>query len=147
MRFFEIYYIPKGTGAYEIIGDILSDINLVNEINESVEEKGLFVAKVTVDEKTVAKAHPKEAKAMGKAPPSKMYRAKVAAHRKKRFGEGEKVSADFDIHVVSGENHDCIVLNGRKEYEGLGKLLLSHVRRKVLPKLDPLEHVIVVKSY
>ena len=134
MRFFEISYIPKPAKAFKIVGEILSDSELVNEINEQVGEEGIFLANIEV----------KKQKVKDEAPTIN-YHTKIKGDDR-RDSEAKKLSADFTLQVVSGESHDCIVVSGEDEHAEMAKVLLSHIRTKILPKVDPLSNVIVLKS-
>lgn len=132
MRFFEITYIPKGQKAFEIVGDILSDAGLVTEINEDVDEHGLFLANLEVVEEA--------------AKDEMNYATKVSGHKKRLLGKNP-VSADLSIQVVSGEKHDSIVVSGDREHKDVGALIAKHIRGRILPNTGALDSVIVVKSY
>ena len=134
MRFFEISYIPKPAKAFKIVGEILSDSELVNEVNEQVGEDGIFLAKIEVKRKNVKDEAP-----------TVNYHTKVRGDDQ-REAEPVKVDADFTFQVVSGKKYDCIVVSGEDEHAEMAKILLSHIRTKILPKVDPLQNVIVVKS-
>lgn len=135
MRFFEISYIPKPAKAFKIVGEILSDNELVNEINEQVGEEGIFLANIEVKKKTKK----------GAEAPTVDYHTKIKGDDR-REKDLKKLSADFTLQVVSGTNYDCIVVSGEEEHEEMAKILLSHIRVKILPRVDPLNNVIIVKS-
>jgi len=135
MRFFEISYIPKPAKAFKIVGELLSDSELVNEINEQVGEEGLFLAKIEV----------KKEKVTGEEVPTVNYHTKVKGDDR-REAEVKPLNADFTFQVVSGDNYDCIVVSGEEDHKEVATLLLSHIRTKILPKVDPLQNIIVVKS-
>ena len=134
MQFFEISYIPKGSKAFELVGKILSDKSLAKEMNETAGEGDVFLTNIKV-EKEKMKAEK----------PTLRYATSVHSEDRSTPDVVKKV-ADFDIRVMKGDSHDCIVVSGKEEHKEVAKLLLSHIRTKVLPTVGPLEKVIIVKS-
>lgn len=132
MRFFEITYIPKGQKAFELVGDILTDQRLVNEINADVGQHGLFLANLEVVESN--------------KPGEKHYAAKASGHRKALLGR-TSLAADIDIKVLSGDRHDSIVVSGDADHKDVGALIASKIRTTILPKMGPFERPIVVRSF
>jgi len=133
MQFFEISYIPKGSKAFELVGKILSDSSLVKEMNQTAGEGDVFVTNIRVVKEEV-----------NAEKPTMKYVAKMELEDRSTPEPVQK-KADFELTVMKGDSHDCIVVSGSKEHEEAARLLLSHVRTKVLPAVGALENVIIVK--
>lgn len=134
MQFFEISYIPKGSKAFELVGDILSDKSLVKEMNETADEGQVFLTNIQVRKEKVA----------GEKPTIR-YATSVES-QDRSTPEGLRKSSDLDIKVIKGAKHDCIIVSGEEEHKPVANLLLGHIRTKILPNVSALENVIIVKS-
>ncbi|MFH1787012.1 MAG: hypothetical protein ABH829_05180 [archaeon] len=148
MKFFEITFIPSHAKSFEIIGDILTDIELVKEVNEQITEKGTFLANIRVQEHDVPTGR-QETDENGKPMPTRRFGAKVIGSKKKFPLKKSKIEADLLFTVVAGKGaapRDTIIVEGEEEHADVARLLLGHLRTKILPNVDPLGNVTVVSS-
>ncbi|MFC1454987.1 hypothetical protein ACFLQI_02755 [Candidatus Undinarchaeota archaeon] len=147
MKFFEITFIPSHAKAFEIIGDILTDIELVKEVNDELKETGTFLANIRVMEQDVPKGA-EETDEEGKPMPTKKFNATVVGSKKK-FLKKQKIDVDVLFTVIAGkgkEGRDTIIVEGDEDHADVARTILGHLRTKILPNVDPLGNVTVVSS-